>query len=144
MKVAIDANIFIRYLLGPGSSSAPSTIVRAGLAGQFDMVIPEEVIAEIQDKIAARPDLADRIAQAEVDELVELLHPGTTVIQSNDEVPLHTARDPGDEFFLKSAVLDRVEAIVSGDKDLLALAKSVAPDWIASPAEFVRILAIEA
>ena len=143
MKVAIDASIFISYLLEPGSSSAPSTIVRAGLAGQFDMVIPEEVIAEIQDKVAARLDLADRIAQAQVDDLVELLYLGTTVIQSNAEVPLHAARDAGDEFFLKSAVLDRVETVVSGDKDLLAMAKAVAPVWIASPAEFVRILAIK-
>jgi putative PIN family toxin of toxin-antitoxin system len=144
MRVAIDANIFISYLLGPGSLSAPSKIVRAGLAGQFDMVIPEEVIAEIREKVAARPDLAGRIGQAQVDELVEFLDLGALVIRSNDEVPLHPGRDAGDAFFLKSAVLDQVEAIVSGDKDLLAMAKTVAPVWIASPAEFVRILAVDA
>jgi predicted nucleic acid-binding protein len=61
------------------------------------------------------------------------------LIPELDFTPAPISRDPKDDYLLAHALLEAADFIVSGDRDLLALA-SISPIKIVSPAEFARIL----
>jgi predicted nucleic acid-binding protein len=50
---------------------------------------------------------------------------------------LEVVRDPKDRYLLEAAIQHDVDILVSGDKDLLAMARFLEVPRIMSPAEFV-------
>lgn len=144
MRALVDTKIIVRYLLRTGSPAPapPSFIVRAALAGRFRLVVPGETIDGLTVKVASKPYLAEHIPEELVDSLVELLSAGAEVLPALAETPRQMTRDPGDDYLIAHAVLEQVDYLVTGDKDLLVLG-DVAGVQIVSPAGFVAILEAE-
>ncbi len=113
MKVVLDSNIFISALLFPGGR-ADAAVVKI-LDGVDDLVISRPIIDEVLSVLAAkfsreREELS-RVAVllAEMGEIVE------------PTVRLDVFRDEPDNRILECAVEGKAEAIVTGDKAMLAI-----------------------
>jgi putative PIN family toxin of toxin-antitoxin system len=141
LRVLIDVNIFVSYLLFPDRpGSTIGAIVDAARAGVFGLVLPIRVLDELLVTLTTRPYLANRIGTDDAAAFVAALR------TLSDPVPPPTVtapircRDPKDDYLLAISYAARVDYLVSGDDDLLALRRAV--DWttIVWPPDFVRML----
>jgi putative PIN family toxin of toxin-antitoxin system len=135
MRLVLDTNVLISGLLYPGGP--PSRLVKAWRAGAFDLVISDFVIDELTriwthlaSRLKASPnDLADFIDTIGV--RAELLRIDATMLAQASTAGL---RDPDDLPVLALLIGSSADYLVTGDKDLLALADAYP---ILAPADFV-------
>ena len=138
MRACIDTNVLISYLLAPGSSRPLSVIVAAAFENRFSLGVAQPTIDELADKVSSKPYLSQRISRTRLDAFVNALARIAVVVAIPDILPRVT-RDRRDDYLLAPAVIERVDYVVSGDKDLLVLGE-VAGVRIVSPADFVALL----
>ena len=117
MRAVLDPNIAIAALLS--QQGAPAQIVSRWLDGEFELVVSEQLLAELE-RALAYPKLRARIALAEADEFVTLLRSRAHVAPDPAIAPRRAA-DPGDDYLLALAESERA-VLVSGDRHLLDLA----------------------
>jgi putative PIN family toxin of toxin-antitoxin system len=135
MRLVLDTNVLISGLLYPGGP--PSRLVKAWRAGAFDLVISDFVIDELTriwthlaSRLKASPnDLADFIDTIGV--RAELLRIDAAMLAQASTAGL---RDPDDLPVLALLIGSGADYLVTGDKDLLALAGAYP---ILAPADFV-------
>ena len=139
MKVVVDTNVFISFLLGSHPHSPPSRVVLAGLRGVFTIVYGQQLIVELQRRITTKPYLATRIPGKELDLLIDGLQAEAEMVPETPGIAPSISRDRNDDFLLVDAVLANADYLVSGDNDLLELGEFEGVR-IVSPAEFVEIL----
>lgn len=121
MRVLIDANVFISYLLAPQRPSPSATIIRSAILGSFVLLLPEALLEELTAKVGEKPYLAQRITPDEAAELAEILHlVAETISRITQPIPAIT-RDAKDDYLIAYAVIGEADYLVSGDSDLLAL-----------------------
>jgi putative PIN family toxin of toxin-antitoxin system len=117
-RVVIDTNVVLSALLFGGG---PAARVRSGW--QSGRVVPLASTATAQELVRALGYPKFRLSASEQEELLADLMPWVEVVQVPDPPPAVPAwRDPFDLPFLHLAVAGRARALVSGDRDLLALA----------------------
>ena len=135
MRLVLDTNVLVSGLLFPGGP--PSRLVKAWRGGAFDLVISDFVINELEKtwthlapRLKAAPnDLEDFIdtlgLRAELHRLdtVMLAQAGAAGLPDPDDVPV-----------LALLIGSGADCLVTGDKDLLALADNFP---ILSPADFI-------
>jgi putative PIN family toxin of toxin-antitoxin system len=117
VRAVCDPNILIAALLSP--SGAPAQIMARWLAGDFELVVSELLIAELE-RALAYPRIRSRIAEEEARALIELLRQAALFAPDPPE-PEPRAADPGDDYLIALAEHERA-ILVSGDQHLLALA----------------------
>lgn len=136
MRVLIDANVVISYLLYPNRPGTIQTIFKALFEGKFTLLLPEALLDEIVITVTQKPHLRERIALDALELMVESLRTVAEEIPLiESEIPQVT-RDPKDDYLLAYAVVGEADVLVSGDKDLLELGEIVGVR-IVSPGEFV-------
>ena len=54
VRVLLDANLLISYLLTPERPSAPTLIVTAALNGAYRLILTDELRAEVRDKVTTK------------------------------------------------------------------------------------------
>ncbi len=139
MRVCVDTNILVSYLLNSGAQSPPARIVEAFLMERFDLIVSETTIHELQDKITNKQYLKDRIPLDHVQELTSLLREAATIVpELSGHIP-PIVRDAKDDYLVAHSLIEKVDYLVSGDKDLLSLG-GVDHLRIVSPADFVLLL----
>ncbi len=120
MRVLLDANILISYLLAD-EDSATVSIVRAGVLGQFTLLLPEELLEEVARKACNKPYLAGKIAPESLAQLAAILPDvAETIPKITDAIPAVT-RDPKDDYLLAYSLVGQADFLVTGDHDLLSL-----------------------
>lgn len=140
MRALLDTNLFVSYLLTPpGRSGTIGRIVEAAFAGEFTLLLPEEVPQELRAAIAAKPFLRDRIDEGDLDAFITLLREVAELLPPIEEPYPIVTRDPDDDYLLAHALLAGAEYLVSGDKHLLTLGP-VEGLVILSPADFAHLL----
>lgn len=138
MRVLLDTNILISYLLTP-KNSVIAQIVEAGILGGFDLLLPEELSDELVEKARAKQYLAERITPEEVRELVDILSEvSETVPKITQSIPAVT-RDPKDDYLLAYALVGQADYLVTGDRDLLVLGQ-VEHTKIVTARDFVEVI----
>ena len=122
MRVLIDTNLFIAYLLKPRDDSFVNVLLDAVVAGQVTLLMPAALLDEIERTVLRKARLRAKIT-------AEQLHRFLVLLQAlSEEVPLIAeaippiTRDPDDDFLIAYAVVGRADYLVSGDRDLLVLA----------------------
>lgn len=139
MKICIDANVLISYLLNAAPERPPVRLLEYALQSRFELMVSETTLTEVQRSVRAKPYLSDRISSDEADDFVRLLRSfGTILPELEDEIP-QVSRDRHDDYLIAHAVLEQVDFLVSGDRDLLVLGKIMGVR-IVSPAGFVALL----
>lgn len=133
MRAVLDPNVLIASLLS--RRGAPALIVSRWLAGEFELVVSEVLLAEL-GRALAYSKIRKRIAEDEALAFVELLRQ-TARPASDPEAPAHRSADPGDDYLLALAEAERA-VLVSGDQHLLALADELP---IVTPRAFLDALA---
>ena len=136
IRAVIDTSILIRALIKPQGTVGP---VLQGLRNaDYQLLYSEPLLAELTD-VLARPRLRAKYGFTTEDIATVL---SLILLRGEPVVParrVDVCRDPTDNMVLEAAVEGRADAIVSGDKDLLALSPFEAIP-ILSPATFLRLL----
>ncbi len=139
MRVLLDANIFISYLLNPHKPGAFRDIMSAAFEGGFTLLLPEALLAEFVNKIPQKPFLAERIHAEQLRQFTQLLNEIAEKIPViKEEIPA-VIRDPKDDYLLAYAMVGEANYLVTGDEDLLVLG-AVGPLDIIKPRDFVTEL----
>ena len=139
MRVLLDANVLISYLLSTRETSPIRTVVRAAISGTYTLLLHDEITREIIQKVETKPYLADRIMRDEVEALFGLLQQvAETMPTIIEEIP-PVSRDPKDDYLLAYGLVAGADYLVTGDEDLLTLG-DVEGLTIVSPREFVTLL----
>lgn len=136
MRLLLDANILIRYLLHTGADSPVTRIGESCMLGKATLVMPEALLEELTASVANKPYLNSRIQPDEFARIAAILHRiGETIPRIESPIPVVT-RDPKDDYLLAYAVVGEADYLITGDNDLLVL-QQVVGVTICTPREFV-------
>jgi putative PIN family toxin of toxin-antitoxin system len=120
LRAVLDANILVSALLAP--SGTPAQIVSRWLAGQFELVVSELLLAELE-RVLASTRLQRRVVADEAAAFLALLR-RHAIAASDPALPAARSTDPDDDYVLALAEAEQA-IVVSGDRHLLALADSL-------------------
>jgi putative PIN family toxin of toxin-antitoxin system len=139
MKVILDTNVYLSYILAPDERSTITTIVTACLSlDEIDLLVAPEEITEFSDKAAAKRYFRTRIPHKMIDRFVTHLRTFSDIQPPPEELTAYS-RDPGDDYLVAYGIVHEVDFLVPGDHDLLVLG-AVGQLRIVSPAQFLAIL----
>jgi len=114
IKVIIDTNLWVSFLIGKKLAGLKKLIVDRSLQVIFCDQILEEITLVTQ-----RPKLQKYFSTAKVKELIELLNTIGLSIEITSEVSV--CRDAKDNYLLALAKDSQSHFLITGDKDLLSL-----------------------
>ena len=121
MRVFVDTNIFIAYLLSPRKDSLVKLLLDKVADGDVTLLVSRELLEEIEVTVQRKPKLIKIVTKSRLSEFIQLL------LAVSEEIPLITepipqiTRDPKDDYLIAYAVLGQADYLVSGDNDLLVL-----------------------
>lgn len=118
MRAVLDPNVLISALLS--RSGAPAQIVSGWLAGEFELVVSDLLLAELE-RALAYPRIRGRIGAAAAAEFVALVRQAA-VLAPDPQARPRRSPDPGDDYLLALAEAERA-LLVSGDTHLLGLSE---------------------
>ncbi len=130
MRVVLDANVFVSALIS--RAGAPARLIQLWLDGEYEVVVSENLIAEIE-RALAYPKLRKRIAAEDAADFVRIVRELAELVPDPEGSPPISSSDPGDDYLLALAARERVP-LVSGDTHLLDLDRRLP---IQSPREFL-------
>ena len=139
MRVLLDANLLISFLLHPERSSAVTAVVRGGILGHFTLLVPERLLQELAARVTDKPYLAERIDREDLEELVTILRETAAMLPEIEEPIPAVVRDPKDDYLIAHAVLGQADYLVTGDDDLLSLER-IDTVRVLSPRQFWDLL----
>ena len=124
IQVVLDTNVIISGMAH--TASVPGKIMQAWRSGAIEVYLSGYILDEVR-RVLPRLRHRHGLSDAEVDDLVDILSFLAEVIEPV-ELPLDTVRDLNDTPVLGTLVtgIERysVDYLVTGDKDLLALAEN--------------------
>ena len=132
MRVVLDVNVLVSALLS--GSGAPGRLIALWLEGAFELVVSEQLLAEL-GRALAYPKLREYISSEDAAEFIGLLR-ATASMLADAELPDHISRDPDDDYLVALSSASG-SILVSGDRDLLVLAPELP---IQEPAAFLEHL----
>lgn len=139
MRVLIDTNLIIAYLLKPSEDSFISLVLDAVAEGVVTLLIPGALLDEIKNTVHRKPYLSQRISKTHLNRFLRLLNSiGEEIPLITEAIP-HLTRDKKDDYLIAYAVVGQADYLISGDKDLLVLGK-VQKVTVVNSRQFRRIL----
>ena len=138
IKVILDANIFLSYLLAPATERPITRIVRACFTDDIDLIVPPELLAEITDKLQNKRYFRECVPQTLIANFVQQMTALTDLLAPLEAIPAFS-RDPDDDYLLAYGIMNDVDYLVTADLDLLVL-KQVELVSIVRPQTFLDIL----
>ncbi|MFZ0342068.1 MAG: putative toxin-antitoxin system toxin component, PIN family [Gaiellaceae bacterium] len=133
MQALLDVNVLISALLV--CTGAPARLVGQWLEGEFELVVTERSLAELEATLA-RPKPFRHVDEAEACEFLGLLRGLAEWVADPDAEPVITSRDPKDDYLIAAAASARA-TLVTGDAHLLELEGSIP---VLSPPAFLDSL----
>jgi len=133
LRVVLDVNVLLSGLMSP--DSIPGKIVQTWRGHAFTLVVSEPLLDELA-RVLAYPKIRKRLGwdDARIMRYISLLRFETEIV-SIAGIDARVPTDPDDDHVLATLLASRADVLISGDKDLLALAERYP---ILSPQEFVR------
>lgn len=120
MRAVLDPNVLVAALIS--RAGAPAVVVARGLAGDFEIVVSDGLVAELRRALAA-PKLQKRLLPDDVEEFLELIA-AHAISFVDPPAPGRLSADPDDDYLI--ALAERAGAmLVSGDHHLLDLAGQI-------------------
>ncbi len=117
MRAVLDPNILVAALLS--RSGAPAQIVSRWLKGEFELVVSDTLLAELE-RALAYPKLRKRVAADDAGAFIAIVRNGA-ILAADPPEPARRSADPGGDYLLALAEQEHA-FVVSGDRHLLALA----------------------
>ncbi len=116
MKVVLDTNTIVS---GIGWDGPPRRVLLALRDGRHSLVISPDLLVELT-RVLSYPKLRPVAAHPLLRIVLEWLHQPEHIVIPKERISVIRA-DPQGNMVLEAAVAGRVDAIVSGDRDLLAV-----------------------
>lgn len=130
MRVALDTNVIVSAVATRGLCADVFHLVLA----EHQLVVGRTVLAELEKVLRGKMRVPARL----VEEVIALLREEGDVVKAG--VPLEVkVRDRSDVAVLAEAVAGRVELLITGDRDLLAVTGDL-PLRILTPRDFWKLL----
>lgn len=142
IRVVIDANIFISYLLDMNDRHGTIVQIFESISsGRYQLVRSDRLIAEIRNSVEHKPKLRHRISNEDLDELISLIEE-VSIPSYRDPAapPLQILRDRTDTYLLEIANDANADYLVSGDRDLLDIRDQLARPQNVTAREFLDLL----
>lgn len=114
IRVVIDTNVWIGFLIGKTLSGLYKAIINDRIKVLFSEELFEEFIEVLQ-----RPKFKKYFSQNDIAELISLIHLHTEFIEIRER--FEDCRDPKDNFLLDLCVSGKADYLLTGDEDLLVL-----------------------
>jgi putative PIN family toxin of toxin-antitoxin system len=117
VRAVLDPNVLIAAVLSP--DGAPAQLLRRWLGGEFELVVSEALLAELE-RAFAYPKLRREVDAGDAAAFVGVLRrgaaPAADPVATGDR-----SADPADDYLVALAEAERA-VLVSGDRHLLDLA----------------------
>jgi putative PIN family toxin of toxin-antitoxin system len=117
LLVLLDANVFVSAAITPNGIAR--SVVQAGIEGRFDYVVCPTLLDEVSH-VLARPNISRLLPSGAAQRFVADVR-GRARHEDDPPISVYASRDPGDDYLVALAVAVGVDAIVTGDADLLDL-----------------------
>ena len=120
MRIVLDTNVLLSGRMAPGGT--PGRIVAAWRGAHFDLSLSEPMLDEIR-RVLTYPKIHARLGwgEEEIARFLLLLRLKAEVVDV-EGVTASVPRDAADNPILATFLAGQAECLVTGDKDLLALA----------------------
>ncbi len=125
-RVVVDPGVFISALIGR-RGSAPDLVVRAFAEDRVAVVVSPLLLAELK-RVLGRPKFNRYVDDVTRREFVERVERHAEILDDPSDRPAVT-RDRDDDYLVALAVHAGVDALVSGDRDLLEAGLALPPVW---------------
>ena len=135
MKVVIDTNIWVSYLLGGLLKDLDKKILSKGIK----VVVSNEKLKELAE-VSNRPKFKNIFTPQRMKELFSLLDGYAIVVSPSQKV--NACRDEKDNFLLEVAMEGKADYLITGDEDLLVM-KTFGSTEIIKPNKLEDILKSE-
>ncbi len=139
MRVLLDTNVYISYLLMPSSDGPIAQSIVNGLDGVYTLLVPAELIEELERKVTTKPYLVQRISPQMLSDLVGILRRSALMLPAIALTVPKISRDPEDDYLLAHAIVAGADFLVTGDGDLLVL-DPLGSLRILAPQEFLALI----
>lgn len=110
----------------------PARLLLAWRAGRFDLLVCPLLLDELA-RVLARPKLRRRVSADDDTTYVEMLRRSAS-LREDPPVVEAVSPDPGDDYLIAFARSAGAQFLVSGDRHLTGLARSL--PWILTPRQF--------
>ena len=117
VRVVLDTNVVLSALVFGGGAAG-----RVRRAWQQGSLLPLASTATVQELVRVLSYPKFRLSQAEQEELLADYLPHTEIVRIPKLPKVPACRDAMDEPFMHLAVAGKAQVLVSGDRDLLAIA----------------------
>jgi putative PIN family toxin of toxin-antitoxin system len=134
-RAVLDPNVLVSAFISRRGGS-PDRIVRAWREGAFELVVSQQLIAELTD-VLARPKFARQAAEGRAESYIAALAGDGLSIDDPPDPPA-VSMDSGDDYLIALARAARADVIVSGDSHLTALGDPTPP--VLTPRQFAEQL----
>jgi putative PIN family toxin of toxin-antitoxin system len=141
MRVILDANVWISYLLSTSEAQTVRQIVRMCLreSDHVQLLAPSELMTELVEKIQEKPFLREHILSKEVEQLIAQIHEVAERLSPLAEDIAALSSDRDDDYLIVHGLSAQVDYVVTGDKRLRSLSQ-VDSLRLVTPLEFLHIL----
>jgi putative PIN family toxin of toxin-antitoxin system len=130
LRVVLDTNVLVSGLAYPGS--VPGRIVGAWRQGGLDVVLSRYILDELARVLPLLPRI--QMTAAEIRDLADSFMFLADIVEP-EGAQNEILRDPADQPVLLTLLASQANYLITGDKDLLALAQY---HPIITPAEFCK------
>jgi putative PIN family toxin of toxin-antitoxin system len=134
-RAVLDPNVLVSASISRRGGS-PDRIVRAWREGAFELVVSEQLMAELTD-VLARPRFAAQAAEGLGESYIAALAGDALHIDDPPDPPAVSV-DSSDDYLIALARAARADVIVSGDSHLTALVDPTPP--VLTPRQFAEQL----
>jgi putative PIN family toxin of toxin-antitoxin system len=142
MKVIIDTNIYISYLLTRGIRDTISIAIElCVMEREIELLLPQKVIDELIASVSTSKYLRRHISSTQVNSLVRDMRKASTILKStiDDQYSTINVRDPKDRYLLELGITHEADYLVTGDSDLLVI-EQISKLRIIDPHRFVSLV----
>ena len=134
MRAVLDPGVIVAALITP--AGVCGRVLRAALDDEYTLVVSPELLAELEG-VLMREKFRPYLSEAEATTAISLL--ARVAELSADPAELNRiSPDPDDDYLIALAGAAGVEYLVSGDRDLVQLARVEPP--IVTPRDFLESL----
>jgi putative PIN family toxin of toxin-antitoxin system len=121
MRVIVDANVWISYLLTLGRDTTIAKALQFILSAHVTLVMPFEIENELRHSIEQKPYLSSRIMAQEVERLMERIRQVAILPPPLDLPHASYVSDHKDDYLIAYGLLHNCDYLITGDGHLLAL-----------------------
>lgn len=139
MRVILDTNIFISYLITKTEGGVIKLVVETCLAlPSITIIFPNVLKQEILGVWERKKALQKTIPRQRLDFILGVTEQVAEIPATIEEIDSHS-RDPNDDYLIAYGLVEQVDYLITGDADLTVL-KQIRNLKIISPVEFLEII----